>query len=161
MQSQHATQRPTGDSRQAMKSSLESSPYRVFKVASPNRATWRQKACSSADARSSNTLIGNPNYNQNTHKNQPTISRLFLRLLVFLADLLDQQLLQILEYLIPFLHIYQHRCLHIRQSNSDGPHLTASTCSNRSSFSTIAALRNAKIFRQLRLFSRSSAWWSL
>ena len=39
-------------------------------------------------------------------------------------DLLDHQLLQILERLIPFLHLYQHRCLHIRQPNIETPWLT-------------------------------------
>jgi len=78
-------------------------------------------------------------------------------LLVFLADLLDQQLLQILEALISLLHLKEHRCLHIRQPNSNGLHLTTSS---RFNFSAIAARQKAEILRQRLLFSRRSAWWS-
>jgi hypothetical protein len=74
--------------------------------------------------------------------------------MVFLADLLDQQLLQILETLISLLHLNQHCRFHIRQPNGYGLHLAAS---RRSNFSAIASLQNAEIFRQRLLFSRSSA----
>ena len=88
------------------------------------------------------------------------ISQLGFLLLVFLADLLEQDLLQILECLVSLLHLRQHRCLHIWQPNGDGLHLSASRRSNRCNFSAIASLQNAEIFRQWLFFSGSSAWWS-
>ena len=79
------------------------------------------------------------------------------RLLVFSLDLADEKTLKVSIILIDLLHLHKHRCLHIRQANDDGLHLTAS---NRSSFSAIASLQNAETFRHLLLFRSSSAWWS-
>jgi hypothetical protein len=76
------------------------------------------------------------------------------RLLVFSLDLAEEKTLEVSIRLIDLLHLKEHRCLHIRQPNYDGFHLTASS---RSSFSAIASLQNAEILRQRLLFSNSSA----
>jgi len=76
---------------------------------------------------------------------------------VFLLDLAEKETLEVSISSILLLHLNKHRCLHIRQPNGDGLHLTASNCS---SFSAIACLQKAEIFRQRHLFSKSSAWWS-
>ena len=82
------------------------------------------------------------------------------RLLVFSLDLIDENTLEVFIRLIDLQHLKEHRCLHIRQANGDGLHLTASTCSNLSSFSAITSLQKAEIFRQRLLFGRSTASWS-
>ena len=76
------------------------------------------------------------------------------RLLVFSLDLVDEKTLEVSISLVDLLYLNKHRCLHIRQPNGDGLHLAASS---RSSFSAIASLQNAEIFRHLLLFRSSSA----
>jgi len=75
-------------------------------------------------------------------------------LLVFSLDLIDEKTLEVSIRPIDLLHLKEHRCLHIRQPNGDGLHLPDSS---RSSFSAIASLQNAEIFRQRLLFSINNA----
>ena len=66
------------------------------------------------------------------------------RLGILLLDLAEEKTLEVFISLIDLPHLKEHRCLHIRQANGDGLHLTAS---NLSSFSAITSLQNAEIFR--------------
>ena len=79
------------------------------------------------------------------------------RLGILLLDLVDEKTLEVSIRLIDLLQLNKHRRFHIWQANGDGLHLTASS---RSSFSAIASLQNAEIFRQRLLFGRSTASWS-
>ena len=49
------------------------------------------------------------------------------RFLILLLDLTDEKTLEVSISLIHLLHFYQNRCLHIRQANGDGLHLSASS----------------------------------
>jgi len=70
-------------------------------------------------------------------------------------DLTDEKTLEVSVNLIDLLHLKEHRRFHIGQPNGDGLHLSASTHFNRSSFSAIASLQKAGIFRQRLLYSSS------
>jgi len=65
-------------------------------------------------------------------------------LLILLLDLADEMTLEVSIGSIHLLHLHKHRRFHIRQLKGDGLHLTAS---RRSSFSAIASLQMAEIFR--------------
>lgn len=73
------------------------------------------------------------------------------------AYLLEQDALPVSQRPILRLQLLKHCRLRIRQPNGDSLLLIASI---RSSFSVIASLQNAEIFKQRLLFNNSSAWWS-